>query len=121
MTAPKSSSNPLREIFALPNFRLWFAGQTTSLLGDQFHGIAAPWLVLTLTNDPVALGTVLALGGIPRAILLLVGGAITDRFSPRGIMLWSDVLRLLLTTFLAVLTFTGLINLWMLYGFTLAF
>ncbi len=120
-TMTQAKSNPLRDIFALANFRLWFAGQTTSLLGDQFHNIAAPWLVLALTNDPIALGTVLALGGIPRAILLLVGGAITDRFSPRGIMLLSDGLRLLLTALLAILTFTGLINLWMLYGFTLAF
>ncbi len=105
----------------MPNFRLWFTGQTTSLLGDQFHGIAAPWLVLALTNDPVALGTVMALGGIPRAILILVGGAMTDRFSTRSIMLISDVLRLILTALLAVLTFTGAINLWMMYGFALAF
>src|SRR5512140_84032 len=117
--APRSGS--VRALLALGNFRLWFSGQATSLLGDQFHGIAAPWLVLVLTNDPIALGTVLALGGIPRAILLLVGGAITDRFSQRAIMLASDILRLLLTTLLAILTFTGLINLWMLYGFTLAF
>ncbi len=122
MTIPsKSNSNPVRDLFAIANFRLWFAGQTTSLLGDQFHNIAAPWLVLTLTNDPVALGTVLALGGIPRAILILVGGAITDRFAPRGVMLVSDLIRLLLTTLLAVLTFAGAINLWMLYGFALAF
>ncbi len=122
MTAlSKPNSSPLKELFASANFRLWFAGQTTSLLGDQFHNIAAPWLVLTLTNDPIALGTVLALGGVPRAILILVGGAITDRFSPRGIMLASDLLRLVLTALLAVLTFTGAINLWMLYGFALAF
>ncbi len=118
---PKTNANPLRDLLALANFRLWFAGQTTSLLGDQFHNIAAPWLVLTLTNDPVALGTVLALGGVPRAILMLVGGALTDRFTPRAIMLASDLIRLVLTSLLAVLTLTGAINLWLLYGFALAF
>ncbi len=117
--APNSGS--VRALLALSNFRLWFSGQATSLLGDQFHNIAAPWLVLALTNDPIALGTVLALGGVPRAILVLVGGAATDRFSPRGIMLASDLIRLGLTTLLAILTFAGLINLWMLYAFALAF
>lgn len=120
-SAKGPKANSLHDLFALANFRLWFAGQATSLLGDQFHNIAAPWLVLVLTNDPVALGTVLALGGIPRAVLMLVGGAATDRFSPRGIMLSSDVIRLALTTLLAALTLLGAINLWLLYGFALAF
>jgi MFS family permease len=74
-----------------------------------------------LTNDPVALGTVLALGGIPRAVLMLIGGAFTDRFSPRRIMLVSDLVRLGLTALLTILTFTGAINLWILYAFSLAF
>jgi MFS family permease len=111
----------MRTVLANRNFQLWFMGQNTSLLGDQFHGIAAPWLVLTLTNDPVALGMVLALGGVPRALLLLLGGAITDRFTPRGIMLTSDILRLVLTACLCFLTWTGAIQLWMLYVFALAF
>src|SRR5512140_50088 len=117
--APRSGS--VRALLALGNFRLWFSGQATSLLGDQFHAIAAPWLVLTLTNDPIALGTVLALGGVPRALLLLLGGAITDRFTPRAIMLTSDALRLVLTAGLFALTWTGAIQLWMLYGFALFF
>jgi MFS family permease len=63
-----------------------------SLLGDQFYMVAAPWLVLKLTGDPLALGAVLAVGAIPRAAIMLVGGAITDRFSPRLIMLASDII-----------------------------
>jgi len=93
---PASSANPMKRVMALRDFRLLFAGASTSLLGDQFALIATPWLVLQLTGDPLALGIVLALEGIPRAAFMLIGGAITDRFSPRLIMLASDVLRLIL-------------------------
>jgi len=56
------------------DYRLLFAGQSISHLGDQFHLIALPWLVLALTRDPLQLGGVLAVAGIPRALLMLVGG-----------------------------------------------
>lgn len=67
--------NPLLKVFSLRDFRLLFAGSTTSLLGDQFALIATPWLVLKMTGDPLVLGFVLALEGIPRAVFMLLGGA----------------------------------------------
>src|SRR5512137_3083 len=94
------------------NFRLLWIGQGTSLLGDQFFMIALPWLVLKLTDDPLALGIILALIGIPRAIFMLVGGAVADKYSARVVMLVSDVLRLLLTILLAVMILTGWLQLW---------
>ncbi len=109
---PKPSA---RSVLRNYNFRLLWAGQGTSLLGDQFFLIALPWLVLKLTADPLALGTILALIGVPRAILMLVGGAITDRYPARTIMLVSDVLRMLLTALLALIILTGWMHLWFLY------
>ncbi len=118
---PTQTGNPIAPVLRNRNFRLLWIGQGTSLLGDQFSMIAMPWLVLQLTHDPLALGTVLALGGIPEAVLALVGGAFTDRFSARTIMLLSDGIRLLLSILLAALTFTGSIQLWMLYAFALLY
>jgi len=69
------------------NFRWLFGGGVISLLGDQFTLIALPWLVLKLSGDPLALGGVLAAIGAPRAIFMLVGGAIVDRSSPHRILL----------------------------------
>lgn len=103
------------------NFCMLWIGQGTSLLGDTFFMIALPWLVLKLTDDPLALGTILALMGIPRALFMLVGGAVTDRFSARGIMLASDLLRLALTLLLAILIFSGGLQLWILYLLALLF
>jgi MFS family permease len=113
--------NPMLKVFSLRDFRLLFSGTATSLLGDQFALIATPWLVLKLTGDPLALGVVLALEGIPRAVFILLGGAITDRLSPRIIMLIADVIRFVLTTMMAVVVFTGAVQIWMLYAFGLGF
>jgi len=115
MTSAKAR-NPLQKAFYNTNFRLLWAGQATSILGDQFSMIAMPWLVLKLTgSDPVALGTVLALGSVPRALFMLLGGAVTDRLSQRTVMLISDMLRCALTGLLAGLVFTSSVHLWMVY------
>ena len=121
MKETEHSKNPMLRVLSLHDFRLLFAGTTTSLLGDQFALIATPWLVLQLTGDPLVLGIVLALEGIPRAIFMLVGGAITDRLSPRLIMLISDVIRFVLTGIMAIIIFTGVVQMWMLYAFSLGF
>ncbi|HMD88503.1 MAG TPA: MFS transporter [Anaerolineaceae bacterium] len=116
-----STKNPLARVMSLRDFRLLFSGSATSLLGDQFALIATPWLVLKLTGDPLALGLVLALEGLPRAVFMLLGGAITDRLSPRLVMLISDFTRLILTGLMAGVVFTGAVHMWMLYAFSLGF
>ena len=101
------------------NFRLLWIGGSISVLGSQFSMIALPWLVLQLTDDPQALGLVLALAGIPRAIFMLYGGVITDRFSPRKILLICDWINFLLSGMIAALVFTGAMQVWMIYLFSL--
>ena len=117
----KPISNPMKRVFGIRDFSLLFAGQSTSLMGDQFYNIAGAWLVLRLTGDPLALGLVIALGTIPRAIFTLIGGAITDRVSPRQVMLLSDIIRLFLTALMAVQIFTGTLQVWMIYVYSLVF
>lgn len=117
-TAPTTkAASPL----GVRNFRLLWIGESVSLLGDQFTLIAYPWLVLQLTGDALILGTVMALMGIPRALFMLIGGALVDRFSPRTIMLVTNAARLVLVGVLAALTLSDAIQLWMLYGFALLF
>jgi MFS family permease len=117
----KPISNPMKRVFGIRDFSLLFAGQTTSLLGDQFYTIALSWLVLRLTGDPLALGLVIALATVPGAIFTLIGGAITDRVSPRRVMLLADIIRLILTAVMAVQIFTGALPVWMLYMYSLVF
>jgi MFS family permease len=121
MIETQTPKNPMLRVMRLPDFRLLFVGTATSLLGDQFALIATPWLTLKLTGDPLALGIVLALEGLPRALFMLLGGAITDRFAPRLIMLIADIIRFLLTAWMALAIFTGTVQMWMLYVFGLGF
>src|SRR5690349_18966197 len=103
------------------SFRLLWIGESISLLGDQFYMIALPWLVLQLTGSALALGGVMALAAIPRALFMLIGGAVVDRFSPRAVMIASNLARLVLVAVLSALVLTGNIRIEMLYGFALAF
>ena len=61
-------NDPRRELFGNANFRWLLGGGLLSMLGDQFTLLALPWLVMSLSNDPLVLGTVLALGSLPRAV-----------------------------------------------------
>lgn len=112
---PETNRPSIWAVLRQRNFRLLWLGEAVSLIGDQFYLLALPWLVLQMTGDALAVGSILALAGIPRALFMLVGGALTDRFSSRTIMLVSNVLRLGLISLLAALVISGTIQLWMLY------
>jgi hypothetical protein len=116
-----AKTNPFADVMGNRNFRLLWIGEGVSVLGDHFYMIALPWLVLQLTGDSLAMGTVLALAAVPRALLMLVGGALTDRFSPRGLMLASNAARFLLVSLLTALVFASRVELWMLYTLAVLF
>jgi MFS family permease len=90
-----------------PNFTWLMSGGIISALGDQFTMIALPWLVLQLTGDPLALGMMVAVMGIPRAILILFGGALVDRYSPKRVLMLTKHVNTLLLAVLAALVLLG--------------
>ncbi|HET9416436.1 MAG TPA: MFS transporter, partial [Candidatus Limnocylindria bacterium] len=96
-------------------FRMVWIGETVSMFGDQFYLVALPWLALALTGSSLALGLVLMAAAIPRAALMLVGGALSDRYDPRAIMVTSSAARAGLVGLLALLVWTDVIQLWHLY------
>src|SRR6266581_9591071 len=100
--------------------KLWIA-TTLSLFGDFFSYIALAWLVLQLTGSSLALGTVLVVQALPRAVLMVVGGALADRISPRLTMLGSMALRALFVAPLAVLVLTGRVQMWEVYAIAAVF
>ncbi|UJJ59976.1 MULTISPECIES: MFS transporter [Rhodanobacter] len=112
-TAARSS------LFANHNFTLLFGGSTISAIGDQFTLVALPWLVLKLTGDPAALGLVLAAMALPRALFMLIGGAVVDRMSPRRVLLGARAVNALLVSLLAVLVLAGAIQMWTVYALAL--
>ena len=121
MTQTNRKTRPFSEVLGNRDFRLLWIGEGVSVLGDHFCMIALPWLVLQLTGDALAMGTVLALSAIPRALFMLVGGALTDRFSPRTLMLASNAIRFVLVSFLTFLVFSNQVEMWMLYTLAILF
>lgn len=121
-TTVQQPASPVRaRPLAIRNFRLLLMGEGVSLLGDQFYIVALPWLVFQLTGSMLALGTILMLEGIPRAVLMLVGGVMTDRFSPRAIMITSNLARLAITVVLTLIVLFHTTQLWMLYVIAFSF
>src|SRR5471032_1588021 len=87
-----------------PNFRWLLGGGMVSMLGDQLTMIALRWLVLKLTGDPLALGLTIAMMSIPRAVFILLGGALVDRYSPKRVLMLSKFANAALLALLVTLT-----------------
>jgi MFS family permease len=86
------------------NFRLFFGGQTISLVGTWMTRIATAWLVYRLT------GTVSFAGQIPTFFLAPLAGVIVDRCDRRRVLIWTQTLAMVQSLLLAVLTLTHRIN-----------
>ncbi|MFZ6656050.1 MFS transporter [Undibacterium sp. TJN19] len=106
-------------IFKDSNFRWMIGGGAISMLGDQFTLIALPWLVLKMTGDTLILGMVLALISVPRALFILIGGALVDRYSPKTVMMQTKYINTILLGILSALIFAGRLELWMVYTLAL--
>jgi MFS family permease len=116
---PGRPADPRAALFKDRNFRWMTGGSFLSMLGDQFTLIALPWLVLQMTGDTLVLGTVLALISIPRALFILVGGALVDRHSPKQVLMITKYINLALLAALAGLVLAGALSLWMVYALSL--
>lgn len=102
-------------------FRALWVGQTVSVLGDSIHRLALVWWVLQTTGSGLAMGTVMICSMVPMVPFLLLGGALVDRFEPVRLMLYSDIVRCVITTILTYLIATDRLELWHLYVFATVF
>ena len=98
--------------FAHRNYRLFFFGQLTSLVGTWMQQVAQAWLVLQLTGDPFLLGVVAAMQFLPVMILGLFGGLIADALPKRPTLITTQVVQMVLAFALFGLTVTGAVEVW---------
>ena len=117
--SPETSAHTRAHLLRDRNFRWLTSGSALTMLGDQFTLIALPWLVLRMTGDTLVLGTVLALISVPRALFILVGGALVDRHSPKQVLMLTKYANTLLLGLLAALVLSGGLALWMVYALSL--
>jgi Arabinose efflux permease len=86
------------------NFRLYFGGQTISLIGTWMTRIATSWLVYRLTGSALLLGTVSFAGQIPTFLFAPFAGVWVDRLDRRQVLVWTQVLSMIQSLALAALT-----------------
>ena len=108
-------------VFRSSTLRKLWVGLGLSLMGDFFNYIAMAWLVLQLTGSSLALGAVLMVQAVPRSLLMLVGGAMADRLSPRVAMAGSMLLRFACVAPLAFVVITGHAQMWEAYAVSALF
>lgn len=94
------------------NYRLFFSGQSISLIGTWMQRIAMPWLVYHMTGSAFQLGLVSFAGQIPTFLLAPVAGVVTDKYSKYKVLLITQILSLIQALILALLSFTGAIQIW---------
>ncbi|MCA1816272.1 MAG: MFS transporter [Acidobacteria bacterium] len=92
------------------NYKLFFSGQSVSLVGTWMTRIATSWLVYRLTGSALLLGVVGFAGQIPSFVLAPFAGVLVDRWNRLRLLVVTQVLALLQSLALAVLTLTGVIN-----------
>ena len=94
------------------NFRLFYVGQTTSLIGTWMQSLAQGWLVLQLTNSPFWVGLVSALGSIPVLFFSLPAGVYVDRSDKLRLVKICQALYAVEAALLTVLVWTNVIRAW---------
>ena len=92
------------------NFRLFFGGQSISLVGTWITRVATSWLVYRLTGSELLLGVAGFAGQIPTLLITPFAGVLVDRHDRRQILLWTQFGSLLQSALLAVLTFSDIIT-----------
>ncbi len=101
---------PLLRALRHRNYRLFFGGQTISLVGTWITRIATSWMVYRLTGSDLLLGVVGFAGQIPTLFLAPIAGVFVDRWDRRKVLLVTQAFSLLQSLALAVLTFAGIIT-----------
>src|SRR5204862_1835431 len=109
--AQRRSINPFRALQVHRNFRLFWTGQTVSLIGTWMQQVGQGWLALELTNSAFLVGVVSAAGTFPVLLLSLYGGVIADRRSKLHIVIICQTLMLIEASALWWITWTWRVNL----------
>jgi MFS family permease len=102
-----------------PNYRLFFAGQSISLIGTWMTRIATSWLVYRLTDSALLLGLVSFAGQIPAFFLAPIAGVWIDRWNRHRTLVWTQAFSMLQSFALAALALTHTVHIWSLIALVL--
>lgn len=95
------------------NVLRWLGAYTSSMIGDNVYYLALSWAAVR-AGTPSQAGLVMAVSAVPRALLMLGGGVVADRFGPRKVVIGSDAVRCAAVLAVAALLFAAGPDLWLL-------
>ncbi|MFG2382311.1 MFS transporter [Streptomyces avermitilis] len=95
------------------NVLRWLGAYTASMVGDNVYYLALSWAAVQ-AGTPSQAGLVMAVSAVPRALLMLGGGVVADRFGPRRVVIGSDAVRCAAVLTVAALLFAASPGLWLL-------
>ena len=98
------------------NYRLFFYGQSVSLIGTWMQQTAMSWLIYQITGSKTLLGVVAAVGSAPMILFSLWGGSLADRYPKRKIILCAQAAQMVPAFVLAGLAWFGMANTWVIVG-----
>ncbi|MCC5478167.1 MFS transporter [Streptomyces barringtoniae] len=120
MTATLIPSATATQAHRDPDVRRWLAAYTSSMLGDSVYYLALSWAAVQ-AGTPAQAGLVMSASALPRAVLMLGGGVLADRFGPRRVVVCSDAVRCAAVLAVAALLFLTSPGLWPLALLALVF
>ncbi len=100
-----------------PNYRLFWTGQISAVMGQTMEFVALAWLVLQLTNSALSIGVAGLAQAVPRIALVFIGGAVADRMDRRLLLVLTNGLSAALYFLLATLVVLERIDVWQVFGF----
>jgi len=89
--------------FSSQNYRLYFIGQSVSLIGTWMQKTAVSWVIYSLTHSTLMLGVTLFASLSPSFIFSTIGGVVSDRYNRFKVLLTTQVASLIQAVLLAVL------------------
>ena len=98
------------------NYRLFFAGQITSVCGTWMQNVALAWLILDLTHSPIAVGLLALARFAPFTLLGLFAGVVADRFDNRRTVIVTQSVQMFFSGLLAAVTLLGVVQEWQVYA-----
>jgi MFS family permease len=112
MDERKSALKFLMRALAYKNYRLFFGGQSLSLIGTWMQQVAMSWLVYRMTDSAFLLGLIGFTGQIPTVIFGSFAGVYADRLNRRNLLIATQAFAMMQALLLAFLTLTGLVAVW---------
>lgn len=98
--------------FRSRNYRLYFFGQSLSLMGTWMQRTAIFWLIFEMTHSPFMLGATVFAGQFPSFLFSVIGGVVSDRYNRYKVLMLTQITSLIQALMLTITIISGAYEVW---------